>query len=247
MFQTISFPHIMPKSVIYSIFNNLPRMFKYLRGQNLFFEISYNCSRKSFGNKNASFTINPDIVSSSDIVYSVGIGTDISFDLELIEAYNPFVFAFDPTPKSIEWLSKQSLPEKFKAFPFGLADYTGDAVFYLPQNENFVSASMTSKQSDSVVHVKVKKIVDIMAEFGHTEINILKIDIEGAEYSVIDDIIKSDIKIHQLLIEFHHRFPQNGIEMTRNAVLKLKNAGYDLFYVSPLAEEFSFINRKFHT
>jgi len=236
----------MPKSVTYSILNNLPRIFKFLRGQNLFFEISYNCSRKSLGNKNASFTINPEIVSSSDIVYSVGIGTDISFDLELIKAFKPFVFAFDPTPKSIEWLSRQSLPDKFKAFPIGLADYTGDAIFYLPQNENFVSASMTSKQSDLVVHVKVKKLQDIMAEFGHSEIHILKIDIEGAEYAVIDDIIQSEIKIHQLLIEFHHRFPQNEIEMTRNAVRKLRKAGYDLFYVSPLAEEFSFINRKFY-
>ena len=34
-------------------------------------------------------------------------------------------------------------------------------------------------------------------------------DIEGAEYDVIDDILNSNIRIHQILVELHHRFPGN--------------------------------------
>jgi len=33
------------------------------------------------------------------VVYSLGIGEDISFDLALIEKYGARVHAFDPTPK----------------------------------------------------------------------------------------------------------------------------------------------------
>jgi hypothetical protein len=80
----------------------------------------------------------------------------------------------------------------------------------------------------------------------HKYIDILKMDIEGAEYDVIDDLLRSEIEIHQLLIEFHHRFPSLGIKKTRQAVEKLRNAGFALFNVSQIGEEFSFINTKYY-
>ena len=198
------------------------------------------------GNKNARFTVNPAAISSADIVYSFGIGTDISFDLQLIEKYGLKVFAFDPTPKSIDWLNQQKLPENFKAFPLGIASYSGNADFFLPKNENYVSASMTTKQSDNFVSVKVKTLADIAEELGHTTIDILKMDIEGAEYGVIDDILKSGIKIHQLLIEFHHRFHPEGSKVTRRSIEKLRQADFLLFHVSRNGEEFSFIKADFN-
>jgi FkbM family methyltransferase len=228
-----------------TLINNLPRIFKILRGKNLFFPIRHSCERQSLGNKNASFTINPRLFSPDNIVYSVGIGNDISFDLQLIEKFGVKVFAFDPTPKSIEWLNRQNLPAGFKAYPIGLAAFTGEADFYLPENENFVSASLVSKQSENIVRVSVKRLNDILKELGHNSIDLLKMDIEGSEYEVIDDIVKSGIKIHQLVIEFHHRFPQHGIRKTREAIKKLSEAGFELFYVSPIGEEFSFINPDF--
>jgi len=197
------------------------------------------------GNKNAQFMVNPAIISETDIVYSVGIGTDISFDLQMIEKFNLSVFAFDPTPKSVEWLSRQQIPYGFKAFPYGLANYTGDADFYLPENDNFVSASMISKQSEAFTRVKVRTLDDIMKELGHTYIDILKMDIEGAEYDVIENILGSGIQVHQLLVEYHHRFHPKGIKKTRESIEKLEKAGFALFYVSPNGEEFSFINLLF--
>ena len=46
----------------------------------------------------------------------------------------------------------------------------------------------------------------ILEKLGHNRIDILKMDIEGAEYEVIEDIISSTVPIQQVLIEFHHRF-----------------------------------------
>ena len=39
---------------------------------------------------------------SNSIVYSIGIGEDISFDATLSAKYNCKVYMFDPTPRSIE-------------------------------------------------------------------------------------------------------------------------------------------------
>jgi hypothetical protein len=43
---------------------------------------------------------------STNIVYSVELGFDISFDRELIKTYGLKVLGFDPTPKSIEQSSQ---------------------------------------------------------------------------------------------------------------------------------------------
>jgi len=59
---------------------------------------------------------------------------------------------------------------------------------------------------------------------------------------VIDDLIASDVKPTQLLIEFHHRFPNVGIQKTKDAIKKLKAYGYQLFSVSATGEEYGFIH-----
>src|SRR5437660_1619055 len=60
------------------------------------------------------------------IVMSFGVGDDISFDLELIRRYQAKVFAFDPTPKAIAWVSHQRIPDAMKVFEVGLADIDGE-------------------------------------------------------------------------------------------------------------------------
>ncbi|MCK4745530.1 MAG: FkbM family methyltransferase, partial [Bacteroidales bacterium] len=72
-------------------------------------------------------------------------------------------------------------------------------------------------------------------------VNFIKMDIEGAEYEVIEDIITSPVPIVQVLIEFHHRFESIGVQKTRQTIARLNEAGYMIFNVSASGEEISFI------
>jgi len=63
-------------------------------------------------------------------------------------------------------------------------------------------------------------------------------DIEGAEYGVLADMLTCGIPVKQLLVEFHHRWPQLGIEKTKQAIRALNAAGYRIFSVSPSGEEY---------
>ena len=83
-----------------------------------------------------------------------------------------------------------------------------------------------------------------MYELNHQQVDIIKINIEGAEYKVIDDIIKTKIKPSQLLIKFHHKFNNVGINKTINAVNKLRIYGYNVFSVSKAGTEISFIKKE---
>ena len=197
----------------------------------------------TIGNEGGSWTFLPEVLDQNSIVYSVGIGNDISFDLDMIKKFSVNIYAYDPTPKCIEWLSKQHYPLNFKFFPFGLSSFDGELNFNLPDNSNFVSASsVVLAHNKNYFSAKVKRLETFMKENGHNHIDILKIDIEGSEYDVIDDILRTGIHIGQFLVEFHHRFKEIGPEKTIEAINKLKNAGYTLIHVNQkTGEEYTFL------
>lgn len=64
------------------------------------------------------------------IVYSPGVGEDITFDLSVIERFGAEVHAFDPTPSSIEMLSKTDLPDRFHFHPWAITAKDGILKLY---------------------------------------------------------------------------------------------------------------------
>ena len=194
------------------------------------------------GNDGARWCVCPDGLGPSSVVYSVGVGEEISFDLELIRRFGVCLHAFDPTPRAVAWLAKQSLPGNLFFHPHGVADFDGHAKFLPPANPTHVSHTLVERQTPwPAIEVPVRRLSSIMKELGHDRIDLLKMDIEGAEYAVLKDILASAIPVHQLLVEFHHRWPEIGAEKTRQAIRDLNSAGYRIFDVSPSGEEYGFL------
>jgi len=196
------------------------------------------------GSAYGGWAILPEYLQPSSVIYSFGVGEDVSFDLELIERFGVDVFAFDPTPRSIEWVAEQKLPEKFRMHPYGIAAFNGIANFNPPENPEHISHTILGRHSTGAkaVRVEMKRLSTIMKDLGHDVLDILKMDVEGAEYEVITDILDSKIPIKQLLIEFHHRFPNVGRLKTRHAIKQLQQAGYKIFSISQSSEEFSLVH-----
>src|ERR1043166_677122 len=72
------------------------------------------CDYEVLGTEYGGWPVVAGTVSPASIVYSFGVGEDISFDVALIESTGCQIWAFDPTPKSQNWVSKQSLPRQFR-------------------------------------------------------------------------------------------------------------------------------------
>lgn len=206
-----------------------------------------NCNHLWYGSLYGGFYLCPDLLNEDSIVYSFGIGEDISFDKALIEKHNCCVFGFDPTPKSMSWVNNQSLPQRFYFNAYGIANKSGFTDFYLPKNPEHVSGSIMIQNNintDDKITVEMKSIQDIINELGHSKIDVLKMDIEGAEYDIIENLLDAKIQIDQIIIEFHDRLFKDGRSKTINAISILERQGYKIFAVSDTMEEVSFINEK---
>ncbi|HIA03842.1 MAG TPA: FkbM family methyltransferase [Myxococcales bacterium] len=207
-----------------------------------------NIQSEWMGNDYGGFFVSPERMNDGGIVYSFGIGEDISFDRAMIEKYGCRVFAFDPTPKSIKWVEQSDLPSQFSFYPVGLGAQNGSATFYLPKNKEHVSGSMVTHNNldeTSAIEVEMKSFTTIVDELGHDYIDVVKMDIEGAEYDVLESLLNTPVKIRQLLIEFHDRFVDGGIGATKRAITTLSNHGFRVFAASNTHEEISFINTSF--
>jgi FkbM family methyltransferase len=226
------------------LFEKLKRNIKVFTGKTNPMNKEIDCTTKWYGNTYGGTNAHPDILNKNSIVYSFGIGEDISFDKAIIENHGCYVFAFDPTPKSIAWIKDQKLPPNFTFFEYGIASETGYVNFNLPKNSKHVSGSIIGHQNvdkNNSVSVLMKCLSDIIAELGHDHIDVLKIDIEGYEYDVINNILSSSAEIDQILIELHERFFVDGKEKTAKLLKSMKENGYALFAVSDSFKELSYI------
>lgn len=182
------------------------------------------------GTSYGGWAIPEGTLNAGSIVYCAGAGEDISFDTAVAEQCNSIVQIFDPTPKAIAYVKKQkaALPQqtsdKLMMNEVGLFDQDTTLRFYAPKNEEHVSHSVTNLQhTDNFFEAKVKSLKSIMAGLGHDHIDLLKIDIEGAEYVVIDDILKNNYDIKTLCVEFH-----NPAQKMVKAINRLQQSGYSV-------------------
>jgi len=173
----------------------------------------------------------PSGLDENSIVYSGGVGRDLSFDHALVKKFGCPVNLFDGTPTGNETMT---LPEnkipQFKYHPVALAGRCGVLTFSQPQDKVEGSwAWFKHSGGAAALEVPCVDLATLMRRNGHDHIDLLKIDIEGAEYEVIDDLLRRRLPVKQVLVEFHHRIlPGVRRGQTTRAILKMVAAGYRL-------------------
>jgi FkbM family methyltransferase len=210
-------------------------------------------------------------------VISGGVGTDISFDIELMEKYKSKIIFVDPTPEAISHLNsviesigsvksmeyveggKQSIQSyglanvdknNFLIEKKALHDTNNTTLrFYKPKNLNHVSHSISNWQnnyskSTPFMRVSTINLSAILKKYKIHKVEILKLDIEGAEYSVLLNMIKNKIYPNQILVEFDELQTQRFTKYLRYLylVLKLRN-NYNLVHTNNYPN-FLFVKRK---
>ena len=189
----------------------------------------------SAGSAYGSYFYNATVLRPGSIVYSVGIGEDTSWDEAVMRKHGLSVYAFDPTPRAARYVARRAveLGPRFHFTAEGLATRAGTAVFTLPKNPSHVSMRLGNRSDlGPTIAVKVQTLKEWMRRNGHTQLDVLKMDIEGAEYDILEQwLSRRTLPFDQLLIEFHHRWlPKLGKQRHRAVLAALHAQGFRLIH-----------------
>eukprot|EP00605_Chrysophyceae_sp_TOSAG23-4_P000398 GSChrysophyteH1.ASY1.ANO1.454.1 assembled CDS len=196
------------------------------------FKLNVSESLEFGGTEYGGWTYRPSHLTRNSIVYSVGLGEDISWDEWMMENHDLHVWGYDPTPKSKIYIQSRHLDARFSYTAEGLGTKEGILTFTKPKNPDYVS--MRAGKIDGLgatVDVKVNTLENWMERNGHTYLDILKMDIEGLEYDVLEDWIQRKyFPMDQLLVEFHQRFSPDFEDRHEKIISGLKENGFIIIH-----------------
>lgn len=189
----------------------------------------------------------PGLLDKDSIVYSIGVGDLIDFDLDLIAHHGVMVHAFDPTPFAADWVQGQSLPAEFVFHPWAASGSDGTLRLYRRVNtrgkrsEVMWTAEDNAGDADDFIDAPAYTVASLMRELGHDSVDLLKMDVEGAEYDILAGLEGTGCLPKQLLVEYHHRFPSIGKQKTADSIKMLRRLGYRVFGISETGREVCFV------
>jgi len=131
-------------------------------------------SLKRLGSPYGGWVCQTTKLRSESVAYSFGVGTDISFDLELVALTGCTLHASDPTPDLASWIRQQGLPANLLFHDVGLADRGGELVFHRPDILGYFSPSAAFGYPGAGERFPVHRLATIMKKLGHSSIDLLK-------------------------------------------------------------------------
>ena len=141
------------------------------------------------------YLVNRDDIFESDVLLSFGISDDWSFEYDFYKLNDLDIYAFDGSLTSIFWIKKNisyirnlKFSHLLKYFQFR---------YFSKKNKFFKKKFLSSINDNNNINLEnIKNLILDKNIF-------LKIDIEGHEYRILDDILKIQNNIIGLAIEFH--------------------------------------------
>ena len=106
-------------------------------------------------------------------------------------------------------------------------------------SESILSSHLSVKKGENYLAETIS-LRDIFEKFD--DISLIKMDIEGSEYDVMDSLASIPKSVKQICIEFHHFCTDYKVEDTHRIIGLLKNFGFKKHYKNkinsphPLAE-----------
>jgi FkbM family methyltransferase len=158
---------------------------------------------EKIGTDYGGWVVPTSLIRDDWIVYDGGVGEDASFARGLIARFGCTVQAFDPTPRAIAYAADQSAAEpRFRFMPVGLWSEDTTLRFWAPRDATHVSHSVVNLQRTSdFFEAAVRSVESLMRELGHERLDLLKLDVEGAEHVVVRSVIQAGIRPAVLAFE----------------------------------------------
>jgi FkbM family methyltransferase len=160
-------------------------------------------------------------LTKDSVVFDVG-GYVGDYANDIFNKYECRVFVFEPHPKFYnECLVRFKDNAKVSVYNFGIADVDGE--FALSDSDD-ASSFLTERQSEvGDVTCKMREFFSVLAELDITKIDLMKINIEGGEYPLMQYIAdqKKLSVVDNYQIQFHD-FAQDAVARRNSIVSALE-------------------------
>jgi Methyltransferase FkbM domain len=205
------------------------------------------------GTDHGGWVLPAKTVDAGGVAVCVGAGEDISFDVELNKRGFQ-VYTLDPTPRAkrhVEELldavlagaqmaisgSKSNFYDLF-GFDMGRFRYLDVGVwednttmrFFSPRDKSHVSHSIVNLQkTEEYFEAKCMTVESLCEQLNLREFTLLKMDVEGAEYAVLRNLVKRGPRPEVLCVEFdeiRNPLDDDHPERIAESVDLLKRSGY---------------------
>lgn len=172
------------------------------------------------------WTFNPEGLNSESVVISGGVGRDITFEHALAKEFGCKVVLFDPSPTGVETMSLPANQiDKFKFLNVGLAGKSGTLHLSPPLRPD--EGPWFSTGNEGSIEVPCFDLQTLLKKSGHDHVDLLKLDIEGCEYGVLEYLTTHRIPVRQICVEYHHGIlPGCRRTQTAFSILKMLLHGY---------------------
>jgi FkbM family methyltransferase len=195
-----------------------------------------NLRHKNFLYMPPNFLYSPTFTKDS-IIGDVGCGQDADFAVAMINTYGVKAYVIDPTRKHQEALSKLVAAHRGRLIhlPFALSAKEGVLTFHESKSNesgSLYSEHVNAVNDETIIYdVKAINLRSLVELIGVPEIDMLKLDLEGAEYSLLSEATKEDLSpFKQIFVEFHHHaVPIFTTDNTFHTVKKMIEFGFDSY------------------
>jgi FkbM family methyltransferase len=169
-------------------------------------------------------------LSVESVVVDAG-GYHGNWSQEILDKYGSRIFILEPLQNYYSGIKEKFKNEKrVSIFNYGLSSKSGEASISLDED-----SSSLYKLGKSYTKIQVKTIDQFIREAEITQIDLFKINIEGAEYELLEDIMEKKIHnfIENIQIQFHVYIPdcQNRRNKIREGLSKTHECTYNYEFI----------------
>ena len=152
------------------------------------------------------------------------------FSAAVNRAWGAVCHAAEPTPGLFRGLA---IAPPGKAYNFAIFGTDGHVSFKLSDNPE--ASSIVEEGDNGSVQVQARSLSGFLGDIGH--VDLLKMDIEGAEIAAFDNLSDADLqRIGQITVEFHDFCGAASVSDVKRIIQRLKRCGFYAF-------KFSFFTR----
>ncbi len=195
-------------------------------------------------NANVPFKYRYMFSTDMDDAVFIDCWANVGLIIDIARFMNMEVYAFEPNPKAVRLLDKKYFDDKkVHIYPNAVSNKNWTMDFYINDKELFDQSATIIKECAEIewwkwekIQVDIVRLVDIIKNdilSKHKNIHLLKLDIEGAEFDVIEDIVNEWLykSINYIVVETHERFFKDWKLKLRNLQKTINELGIKNIYL----------------